>query len=131
MFTVLTNHYFFFSLLPSALNSRPTDQDLFDLLHFSSLARHADHGSMGSEFDFTLGQYVENSSKLGIIVDFDGTLSPLARTPELAFLPPDSKKVLERLSNLTDVHVVVISGRELQDLREKACIYFIFLMALF
>ena len=28
-------------------------------------------------------------------------------------------KVLERLANLTDVHVVVISGRELEDLRKK------------
>ena len=28
-------------------------------------------------------------------------------------------KVLERLANLTDVHVVVISGRGLEDLRKK------------
>ena len=88
------------------------------MLHLS-LARNTEHESMGSEFDFTLGHFVENSSKLGIIVDFDGTLSPLARTPEHAFIPPEAKKVLERLSNLTDVHVVVISGRELQDLRTK------------
>ena len=49
--------------------------------------------SIDNEFDLTLGHYVEMCSKLGIIVDFDGTLSPLARTPELAFIPPETKKV--------------------------------------
>lgn len=48
---------------------------------------------MGSEFDITLGNYVENCAKLMVFVDFDGTLSPLARTPELAFIPPETKKV--------------------------------------
>ena len=78
-----------------------------------------DHGQIDNEFDLTLGHYVEMCSKLGIILDFDGTLSPLARIPELAFIPPETKKVLERLVNLPDVHVVVISGRELENLREK------------
>ena len=83
------------------------------------VARHLDHGQIDNEFDLTLGHYVEMCSKLGIILDFDGTLSPLARIPELAFIPPETKKVLERLVNLPDVHVVVISGRELENLREK------------
>ena len=52
-----------------------------------------EHGHIDNEFDLTLGHYVEMCSKLGIIVDFDGTLSPLARTPELAFIPPETKKV--------------------------------------
>lgn len=82
-------------------------------------ARTTEHGIMGSEFDMTLGHYVEMCTKLGIIIDFDGTLSPLARTPELAFIPPEAKKALERLANMADVHVVVISGRELEDLRKK------------
>ena len=51
---------------------------------------------MGTEFDSTLGHYVEMCSKLGIFLDFDGTMSPLARTPELAFIPPETKKVWER-----------------------------------
>ena len=33
------------------------------------------------EFDMTLGKDVEMFTKLGIIVDFDGTISYLARTP--------------------------------------------------
>ena len=52
-----------------------------------------EHHKMGTEFDSTLGYYVEMCSKLGIFLDFDGTMSPLARTPELAFIPPETKKV--------------------------------------
>ena len=33
------------------------------------------------EFNMTLGKDVEMFTKLGIIVDFDGTISYLARTP--------------------------------------------------
>ena len=55
---------------------------------------------MGMEFDFTLGHYVEQCTKLGIFIDFDGTLSPLARTPELAFIPPETKKV----SHFSTIH---------------------------
>lgn len=66
-----------------------------------------------------MATHIETYTKLGIIVDFDGTLSYLARTPELAFIPPETKKVLERLSKMPEVNVIVISGREMEDLRAK------------
>ena len=65
---------------------------------------------MGNEFDSTLGYYVEMCSKLGIFLDFDGTLSPLARTPELAFIPPETKKVIWFLSDRQRFNLVLISG---------------------
>ncbi|XP_071743479.1 uncharacterized protein [Lepeophtheirus salmonis] len=71
------------------------------------------------EFEDRLGPYVEMSTKLGIILDFDGTLSCLARTPGLAMMAPETKKVLERFSNMSDVHIAIISGRSLEDLRHK------------
>ena len=58
-------------------------------------------------------------SKLGIIVDFDGTLSPLAATPALAFIPHEDKKVLERMSHMVDINIVIISGRDVEDLKQK------------
>ena len=61
----------------------------------------------------------DSYSKLGIIVDFDGTLSPLAATPALAFIPHETKKVLERMANMMDVNIVIISGRDVDDLRQK------------
>ena len=80
------------------------------------------HG--GINFQGLLGDILEQTPKLGIIVDFDGTLSHLARTPEQAFINPEHKKCIEKLARLSDVNVVVISGRHLQDLRTKVRHFF-------
>ncbi len=41
------------------------------------------------------------------------------QTPELAIIPPETKRVLERLCKFPDVHVAIISGRQLDDLERK------------
>ena len=43
----------------------------------------------------------------------------VCRTPELAYIPPETKRALERLSNISDCHIVVISGRNLEDLQVR------------
>ena len=91
----------------------------FSLTHFGDHSNHP--ATLGNSLELKLGPYVQMSSKLGVILDFDGTLSGLAKTPELAFICPESKKSLERLANMADVHVAIISGRNLEDLREKVC----------
>ena len=73
--------------------------------HDNSLAKNIEHQKMGTEFDFTLGHYVEMCTKLGIFIDFDGTLSPLARTPELAFIPPETKKVFQLHRFSTNINI--------------------------
>ncbi len=75
--------------------------------------------SLSNKLEIMLGPYVQQSTKLGVILDFDGTLSALAMTPGLAFICPQSKKSLEHLSNMADVHVAIISGRNLEDLQAK------------
>ena len=53
---------------------------------------------MGLEdFEQNLGKLVDTCTKLGIILDFDGTLSFLAQKPALAIIPPETRKALERL----------------------------------
>jgi len=49
--------------------------------------------------------------------DYDGTLAPLAPEPSLAHLPPGTRSLLGSLSAVSRVHVGVISGRPLLDLR--------------
>jgi trehalose-6-phosphatase len=44
---------------------------------------------------------------------------PLFCFSELAFIVPEAKRVLERLSHMPDVNVIIISGREMTDLRTK------------
>ena len=52
---------------------------------------------MGLEdFEQNLGKLVDTCTKLGIILDFDGTLSFLAQKPALAIIPPETRKALER-----------------------------------
>ncbi|CAG0924646.1 unnamed protein product, partial [Notodromas monacha] len=70
------------------------------------------------DFDEFLASYIDESSKLALLLDYDGTLAPIAPKPHLAFLPKETKKVLLRLSNIADVHIAIISGRSLQDVKE-------------
>ena len=58
-------------------------------------------------------------NKIILGLDYDGTLTPIAVHPSLAHLDPEGEQVLSELANSTDnVHkVVVISGRELRELR--------------
>ena len=46
-------------------------------------------------------------------------MSIVLKFSELAFIAPETKRVLERLSHMPDVNVTIISGREMNDLRQK------------
>ena len=54
-----------------------------------------------------------------LMLDFDGTLSPIVERPEDAAIPADSKSHLEALAGLPGVMVAVISGRAVTDVRER------------
>lgn len=58
-----------------------------------------------------------------LLSDFDGTLSPIAETPEAAFLPEPTRRLLEELTRQRGIKVGIISGRSLEDLKEKVNIY--------
>jgi len=55
--------------------------------------------------------------RLVLLLDFDGTLSPLAETPDGARLPARVRRSLLRLVSLGGVRVAVISGRPVDYLR--------------
>jgi trehalose-phosphatase len=61
-----------------------------------------------------------------ILLDFDGTLSPFAKRPELASIPPKTKHILKALSLDPRYRVGVISGRSLKDIRMMVSIQGIF-----
>lgn len=52
-----------------------------------------------------------------LMVDFDGTLSRLAKTPIHAFLPQKNRKILQKLNRI--IRVAVVSGRGLSDIKRK------------
>lgn len=56
--------------------------------------------------------------KLALLLDYDGTLAPIAPHPDLAVLPNETKKILERLSNMSDVYITIISGRNVHNVKK-------------
>lgn len=62
---------------------------------------------------------IQQAQDIFLLSDYDGTLTPIVSLPELALCPSDVKKYLEELRDLPGVHVAIISGRSLEDLRRK------------
>jgi trehalose 6-phosphate phosphatase len=53
------------------------------------------------------------------MLDFDGTLAPIVSRPEIAELPTEARQALDQLRSRGDVHLAIVSGRALADLRER------------
>jgi len=47
------------------------------------------------DFEGILSKYVGTSCKLALLLDYDGTLAPLAPHPDLATIPVETKKVFD------------------------------------
>lgn len=52
-----------------------------------------------------------------LLLDFDLTLSPLAKNPKHTFLPKTTKNNLKRIASL--IPVVIITGRKLSDIKKR------------
>jgi trehalose 6-phosphate phosphatase len=61
---------------------------------------------------------VVRAGRAGLMVDFDGTVSPIASTPDAAVISPVALEALGRITGAVEM-VCVISGRQLSDLMEK------------
>ncbi len=70
------------------------------------------------DFEDYLAKYVGQDSILALLLDYDGTLSPIAPHPDLAVIPPETKKVLARLARMPDVFVAIISGRGVTNVKQ-------------
>lgn len=62
-------------------------------------------------------RYIGYSHKLALLLDYDGTLAPIAPHPDLATLPQETKNVLQRLCNINDVYIAIISGRGVENVK--------------
>lgn len=56
---------------------------------------------------------------LFIGLDYDGTLTPIVSHPDQALLPRDTKSLLTKLSDLSNMYVCIISGRSYEDVRRR------------
>ncbi len=62
---------------------------------------------------------IRQAEQVGLLFDFDGTLSPIASRPEVPRLSPSSRKMLQALAQDSRVAVGIVSGRGLRDLRGR------------
>ena len=77
----------------------------------------ADHG-----YQSYLSEYIEDSAKLNLLLDYDGTLAPIVSHPDLALMSSETRRVLTHLSQMPSVSVCVMSGRTLDNLRQMVAI---------
>ncbi|XP_055682738.1 uncharacterized protein LOC129789737 isoform X1 [Lutzomyia longipalpis] len=102
----------------------------FFLLGLSSVAAELNHPktmpvgnliTLRNEDDFnqTLTSYVSSPKTLAVLLDYDGTLAPIAAHPNNTCIPPETEVHLKQLVQRTDVFVAVISGRGVDDVRKK------------
>jgi trehalose-phosphatase len=63
-------------------------------------------------------RYIGTTNKLALLLDYDGTLAPIAPHPDMAVLPEETKRTLQKLANLPDVHISIISGRNVHNVME-------------
>lgn len=61
---------------------------------------------------------VNGYRQLFLLLDYDGTLVPIAATPGEARPKPELLDLLSKLADLTDLRVAVVSGRALADLEQ-------------
>jgi trehalose 6-phosphate phosphatase len=59
------------------------------------------------------------SGRVLLFLDFDGTLTPIVEVPDQAAMPADTRTLLHRLSQTSWCSVVIVSGRALDDIRER------------
>lgn len=54
-----------------------------------------------------------------LFLDYDGTLTPIVKTPNKAFMPKKTRKLLRHLSGMPNYKLAIISGRALCDIKRK------------
>jgi trehalose-phosphatase len=62
---------------------------------------------------------IRQAQTLFLFLDYDGTITPIVSSPELALCPQEVKALLEELRDSPNVLLAIISGRSLEDIREK------------
>jgi trehalose 6-phosphate phosphatase len=62
---------------------------------------------------------IQKADRVALFLDFDGTISPIVSTPSDAEIDPEIQETLRTLAQRPDFNVSVVSGRALEDLRQR------------
>ncbi|MEN9214078.1 MAG: trehalose-phosphatase [Gloeomargarita sp. DG02_3_bins_56] len=64
----------------------------------------------------TIAEYWHRGYPLALMLDYDGTLTPIVADPTQAFLPPAGLELLRQVCRHPQIHVAIVSGRSLPQL---------------
>ncbi len=70
-------------------------------------------------FEKTAGKLIETRKNFALLLDFDGTLTPLVSHPTLVNMPQGTKDLLDKLKDMSNVKLAIVSGRQVNDVKEK------------
>ncbi len=62
---------------------------------------------------------LQNNSTKALLLDFDGTLAPIVKSPEKARLSIKTRSMLKNFCQKPGFYLAIISGRKLEDVKEK------------
>jgi len=75
------------------------------------------------DYLFDVWQDVEEKIKeaghIFLFLDYDGTLTPLVESPDLAAMPDKAGDALRRISKTPGYRLCIVSGRSLADVKKK------------
>lgn len=71
------------------------------------------------DFDKYLEDYVGDSEQLTLLLDYDGTLAPIAAHPNLTCMSKTTGETLNRIAENSKIFTAVISGRAVDNVKEK------------
>ncbi|XP_026843024.1 probable trehalose-phosphate phosphatase C [Drosophila persimilis] len=74
------------------------------------------------EFEQKLPGYLNRDKKLAILLDYDGTLAPIADNPSATHMTVELEKTLHKLAKHPQIFLAVISGRGLRDVQAHVSI---------
>ncbi|XP_057671378.1 uncharacterized protein LOC130903244 [Diorhabda carinulata] len=73
--------------------------------------------STAGDLEEYVTKYLEGCTNLSLLLDYDGTLTPIVDHPDLAKIPPETKDILEKLSKIPEIFVAIISGRAVDNVK--------------
>lgn len=62
---------------------------------------------------------IRSAPSIALFLDFDGTVSPIVASPTLAEIDSGIRDVIQDLAKREGIHVAVVSGREISDVRKR------------
>ncbi len=73
---------------------------------------------LGKEFIQNLKEKIKKAERIFLFLDFDGTLTSIQKTPDLALLSSSTRKILQSLSSFPQIILTIISGRALEEIKK-------------